>query len=305
MSEAATLAQRARDWALLAASNLIWASQFAMVKLVQDQSGPLFAVFFPMLISTGLLLPFVRPRWPRSGLGHFVMLGVLGQVVAQTFITWGVQLSLASNAALLSLALPVATAVMAWLLLKERMTRVRWVSFALAICGVMACSGVDWKSLSLGSGRYLPGNAMIFLSVLGSAFYNTYSKRLLGRYSDLQVLLYSYYAVLVFLLPITIAAEGATFQRMGEFTAQTWTGLAVLAIFQYCLSMVMFLNVLARLDASQAGLSNYLIPFFGVLLAALLVNERLDWSMIAGGLLVLTSTILATIFDRRGSAKPL
>lgn len=282
------------------ACNLVWASQFAMVKLVQDQAGPLFAVFFPMLIATVLLVPFVRPWWPAADVKWFIVLGVLGQVVAQTFITWGVQLSLASNAALLSLSLPVATAVMAWLILRERMTRVRWASFALAICGVLACSGVDWKTLSLGSGRHLPGNLMIFASVLGSAFYNTFSKRLLTRYSDMQVLLYSYYAVLAFLLPITVWAEGGTFLRMAGFTARTWVGLAVLALFQYCLSMVLFLNVLARLDAAQAGLSNYLIPFFGLVLAALLVGERLDWFMVAGGVLVLASTVLATVFDRPG-----
>jgi len=57
----------------------------------------------------------------------------MGQVVAQLFITWGVRLSLASNAALLSLALPVFTAVMAFFLLREKMTPVRWLSFALAI----------------------------------------------------------------------------------------------------------------------------------------------------------------------------
>ncbi len=264
----------------------------------ESRVGPLFAVFVPMAISTAMLIPVVRPRWPRSDLWAFVALGVLGQVVAQTFITWGVQLSLASNAALLSLALPVATAVMAWALLGERMTRVRWAGFALSICGVLACSGVDWKSLSLGSSRYFAGNAMIFLSVMGSAFYNTFSKRLLGRYSDLQVLLYSYYAVLAFLLPLTLAAEGATFGKMAGFTARTWAGLAVLAVFQYCVSMVMFLNVLARLDAMQAGLSNYLIPFFGLILAAALVGETMEWPMVAGGALVLAGTVVATVFDR-------
>lgn len=31
---------RIRDWALLVLCNLIWGSQFAMVKLVQKQMGP-------------------------------------------------------------------------------------------------------------------------------------------------------------------------------------------------------------------------------------------------------------------------
>ena len=101
----------------------------------------------------------------------------------------------------------VSTAVMAHFLLGEGMNRIRWISFGLALLGVLACSGVDWRSLDFGR-SYLGGNALIFLSVLGSAFYSTYSKKVLvERHSPLRVLLYSYYALLLVLLPVTMAAE--------------------------------------------------------------------------------------------------
>src|SRR5258705_187402 len=150
---------RLYDWVLLLACNLIWASQFVMVKLVQEQMGPLFAVFFPMAISTLMLIPIERRERHAPvramDVWRFILIGVAGQVMAQLFITWGTRISLASNAALLSLALPVTTAVMAYFLLGERMTWVRWISFALAILGVLACSGVDWSALNFSSARYL------------------------------------------------------------------------------------------------------------------------------------------------------
>jgi drug/metabolite transporter (DMT)-like permease len=294
-------AGRLRDWLLLLLCNLIWASQFVMVKLVQRQMGPVFAAFFRMAIATLMLAPLVwrtkRAAMSRGDVGRFVLIGVAGQVAAQLFITWGTQLSLASNAALLSLALPVTTAIMAFLLLGERMTPVRWISFALALAGVLACSGVDWRELDLSNARYLVGNLMILASVCGSAFYNTYSKRLLLNYSPLQVLAYSYYAVVAFLLPVTLWAEPESFTRLPEFTPQVWLGLAILAFFQYFLSMVIFLNVLTRLDATQAALSNYLIPFFGLVLAAVVLQERLSGLMIAGGILILVSTLLVTTYE--------
>ena len=292
-----------RDWSLLLACNLMWASQFAMVKLVQEQMGPLFAVTFPMAIATLLLFPLVKRKWPPTHLGGFILLGVAGQVTAQLFVTWGVRLSLASNAALISLALPIATAIMAAILLRERMTRMRWLSGLVALAGVLACSGVDWRELNLTGRQFLTGNLLILASVLGSAFYNTYSKRLLAVYSELEVLLYSYYAVLAVLIPVTLASEPATPRAVGGFGLRTWLGLAILAVFQYFLSMVIFLNVLTRLDATQAALSNYLIPFFGVLLAAVILGERLTWYMIAGGVLVLASTVMATMLDSRSGAK--
>src|SRR5574337_374334 len=206
-----------RDWAYLLLCNLIWASQFVMVKLVQEQMGPVFATFFPMTLATLFLIPVVwheKRRAPENGgriptrdILEFILIGVVGQVVAQLFVTWGVRWSLASNAALLMLTLPISTAVMAYFFLGERMTRVRWISFALAIIGVLECSGIDWKELNLTSVTFLLGNLMIFLSVNGSAFYNSYSKKLLQRYSPLQVLLYSYYAVFALMLPITVYTE--------------------------------------------------------------------------------------------------
>ena len=296
---------RFRDWTLLLVCNLIWASQFVMVKLVQQQMGPVFATFFPMTLSMLFLIPVVRAgrrrvagdRIPTHDILEFILIGVFGQVVAQLFITWGVRWSLASNAALLTLTLPICTAIMAYFFLGERMTRVRWASFALALVGVLECSGVDWKELNLLSLRFLLGNLMIFLSVNGSAFYNVYSKKLLRRYSPLQVLLYSYYAVFAFLCPITVYSEPGGFLNLPHYSTTVWLGLAMLALFQYFLSMVIFLNVLTRLDATQAAVSNYLIPFFGVVIAAIVLRERLTAFMIVGGILVLASTLLVTVYE--------
>ena len=237
-----------------------------------------------------------KVRLTRSDIWSFVLLGILGQLVAQLFITWGVRFAPASNAALLALIMPISTAVMAHFLLGEHMTRVRWISFGLAILGVMACSGVDWTGLNFGK-SYLIGNMLIFFSVLGSAFYNTYSKKVLETHSPLKVLLYSYYVLLLVLLPVTLALEPSGFTNLAHYSKTVWFGLAILAIFQYFLSMVIFLNVLTRLDATQAALSNYLIPFFGVLIAALVLHERLTSFMIAGGLLALASTLLITVWD--------
>lgn len=290
-----------RDWGLLLLCNLIWASQFVMVKLVQEQMGPLFAVCFPMLISTLLLMPLVYRRKhsavTRADVWRLIALGLFGQVVAQLFVTWGLRYSLASNAALLMLALPVCTALMAKAFLGEHMTRIRWLSFGAAIIGFLLCSDIDWKSLDLLSGKFLLGNLLIFLSVNGSAFYNAYSKTVLDRRGPLEVLLYSYYAVMAVMIPLTLLLEPAGFARLGEYSGKVWFGLFILAALQYFLSMVIFLDVLTRLDAIQAAVCNYLIPFFGLVIAWIGLSERLTWPMAAGGALGVASTLMVTVWD--------
>jgi drug/metabolite transporter (DMT)-like permease len=296
---------RIGDWGRLLFCNLVWASQFVLAKLVQERMGPVFATFVPMTLATILLVPILRrerrARGATSPSGRdvvrFVVIGVCGQVAAQLLVTWGVRIAPASNAALLSLTLPVVTAVMAFAILGERMTRVRWASFALAVAGVAQCSGVDWTTLDIANRRFLAGNLLIMGGVSGSAFYNVYGKRLLERYSPLEVLVFSYYAVVATLLPLALALEPAGFSAMPSFGWRAWLGLLLLAVFQYAVSMVVFLDVLSRLDATQAALSNYLIPFFGLVIAWLVLGERLTLPMIAGGVLVLASTLLVTVYE--------
>jgi len=300
------MASRLRDWILLILCNLIWASQFVLAKLVQEKMGPIFATLLPMALATVCLIPLVHRQQSRRSEVHpigtadlvrFAVIGVFGQVLAQLGVTWGVRLAPASNAALLSLTLPIATAVIAYLVLSERMTTVRWISFGLAVAGVLQCSGIDWNDLRFSSGGVLAGNSLIMVGVLGSAFYNVYGKKLLHRYSPLEVLLYSYYAVLLCLVPLTLYLEPESLHIVGLFGPKVWLGVLLLAALQYFLSMILFLTVLTRLDAAQAGLSNYLIPVFGVVIAAIVLGERLTTRMAIGGLVVLGSTLLITVYE--------
>jgi drug/metabolite transporter (DMT)-like permease len=299
---------RLREWSLLVLCNLIWGSQFAMVKLVQEEMGPIFATFFPMLLATFLLIPIVYfekasqtrgnpARLAKRDFIDFLVMGILGQVGAQLFVTWGVRLSTASNAALVQLTLPVCTALVAYLIVGERMSPVRWISFALAIAGVLQCSGIDFKQLNFRSREQLLGGLMIFIAVNGSAFYNVYGKKLLHRFTPLEVLLFSNYMFVISMIPVTLYAEPDGFMKLGSFSPKVWVGLAILTLFQYLLSMVIFLNVLTRIEATQAALANYMIPFFGVVIAAIVLHERLTTTMIAGGVLVLASTLLITIHE--------
>lgn len=294
-----------RSWIYLFSCNLMWALQFTCVKLVQDQVGPLFTVWGPMTLATLMLYPLIgaeRKNSPpsarrRSDILMFFLLALLGVFPGQVLITYGTRMSLASNAALLMLTLPVSTAVMAVIFLGEKMTTVRWISFALAIAGVLFCSGRDLHGLNFGF-AYLLGNVLILAGTLGSALYNSYGKKVLERYSPMEMLFLTYVAMFFIMTPLVLVKEGNVFATITSFTARTWIGLALLTFFHNYLSMVLFLKALKVLDAIQAALSNYLITFFGVPIAAIWLGERLAPLAIVGGALVLGSTLLITLKDK-------
>ena len=81
----------------------------------------------------------------------------------------------------------------------------------------------------------------------------------------------------------------------------TYTGISWELNF---LSMILFFKALKVLDAIQVALSNYLITFIGLPVAAIWLGETLNTSVIIGGVMVLVSTLIITIVDYRMTHKP-
>ncbi len=289
------------SWTLLILCNLMWALQFTCIKLTQDQVGPYFTVWGPMLFATLLLAPFALRDFKKSGkqikdILVFIQLALLGAFPAQVLMTYGTQYSLASNAAILTLSLPVITAFFAFIMLKEKMNKVRWLSFFIAIIGVVLCSTGDIKNVNFGS-QYAIGNLLIFLAILGNAYYNVGIKKIAARYTEMEMVFYTYVVMVIFLTPLVLYYEPDIFARIPSFTNQTWLGVSLLTLFHNFLSMILFFKALKVLDAMQVALSNYLITFMGLPVAAIWLGEKLNNQVIAGGILVLVSTLIITIVD--------
>ena len=296
------------SWGALFACNLMWSMQFTCVKLVQDQVGAFSTVFIPMLLATLFMIPFVykdvkaNKQRKLGDLKIFILLAVLGQFPAQVLMTFGTQQSTASNASIINLTLPVVSVLLAVVLLKEKMSPIRWVSFAIAFVGVMLCSMKDLQVVNM-STQYIIGNLLIFAGVLGSGFYNIVCKKIAGEYTEMEMLFYTYIFMVVILFPFVWHYEGNVLKNFPTFTTNTWIGLALLTVFHNFLSMILFFTALKSLEAIQVALSNFLITFFGLPIAVIILHEKLSWMAVIGGLLVLLSTLAVTIWEYRQAKK--
>jgi len=292
---------------VLVVVNLMWAFQFSGAKIATERLGPVTVTFIPLALSTVLFAPLVRlsrgqkpkPHFTLVAMRDLIFAGTLGIIPSQLGLTWGVQRSLASNASVLTLTIPVLTAIMAVILLGERMTVVRWLSFALAICGVLMVSDIDWRSVELFRGTYLLGNLLLFASCLGSAFYNTYSKKLLETFNPVELLVYTFLVAGIELLVLMLILEPPKPVQLLSLGLGVWTTLLTIALFSLSVSMLLFFWVIDKIDVTQASLSIYLLPVFGVLLSTVFVGEKITTQLIFGGLLVFTGTFLVTVYEER------
>jgi drug/metabolite transporter (DMT)-like permease len=291
---------------LLASASLIWSAQGTAVKFLNRTMGPIAITFVPFYITTVLLIPLlirkrranphaVRPTW--SDWGQFVLAGVLGQVLAQLGMTWGISRSLASNGAVLNLMIPVITAVLASFMLHEKLSLLRIASLAIGLVGVMLMSVEDLRHVSFLEMKYLVGNGLILIGCFGSSFYNTYCKGLMKRFLEIEILIFSYITASLASIPLLIWAEKFHWSVFATFDWKSWVAFAFLAILMYGASMLFFFAALEHLDVTVASVSLYLVPIFGVLLAAILLGERLSGLAMAGSGIVLVATVLIMKYD--------
>lgn len=293
-------------WALLlVAANLFWAGQGVAVKLLDGHLDPLAIALLPFYCITVIgfsILLGSRSFLPRCALAwqcrsEFLLAGICGQFMAQVGMTLGVSWSLASNGAILSLLIPILSALIATWLLRERLTILRLVSLLLGIAGVLMLSPIQRSGTLAGSAHPLTGNLLIAAGCLGSAFYNVYSKRLLDRFSDIEILFFSYLAAAAFGLPMLIVFDPNCLAELGRFHASAWAAFSYLAIVLYGLSMLLFLRALRQVDAIVASASLYLVPLFGVGLAFAFLKEHLAPPAIFGSVIVLFATLILFRFD--------
>ena len=300
------------DLGLLVLVNALWAVQYPAYRVVSRAMGPVTASAWIFLFATLVLLPFLfteRTRranpcadqgsaehslFDRRNFIGFIFIGVIGLVPASALLAWGEKWSTASNASLIYLTVPIITAIMASMILDERMTWVRWLSLLISFVGVLILSNVDLRHLDLVQAGFLFGNLLVLLACFASSFYNVYSKELLNRFQPLEVLIYGYLIALIVSVPFLIWVEQFSFSDVRGYTVETWIALLILSVLSWGLAMVLWMFLLRRLDVSQASVSIYLLPFLGVLVSALTLKEKITTATVVGGLVTLLGTILIT-----------
>ena len=291
-------------FAVLAAVNAMWAFQFSGARLATRQLGAVLVTLVPMAIATILILPFAgmqslvrKPeRWLLLDL---LLLGTVGIVPAQLCLVLGVERTLASNASILTLTVPVLMAVSASIFLKEQMTRMRWASFAAAIVGVCLISGADLRTAQLLNVGYTTGNLLVLLSCAGSAFYNSYSRRALSLHSPALVLAGSFLVADLELAAICALTDPTGLRKLNDMDAATWGSLLLIAFLSLGASMLLYFAVIQSVEIMQASLSLYLMPVFGLIFSTLLLHEKITSSLVTGSLLIFSSSFVVMVYENR------
>jgi drug/metabolite transporter (DMT)-like permease len=296
------------NFAVLILVNLLWAAQYPAYKIAGDGMGSASLNFWTLLLAGFLLAPlWLREKQKRrtqkkafewKTLREYLLLGILGIVPPSVLLSWGIAHSSASNAAILSLTIPVLMTGLGVLMLGEKLNLIRVSSLLLGLLGTLLVSTSDLAQASFSRGL-LFGNFIILIAGFGSAFYNTYSKDLLSRYSELEVLIFSYAVGAVACAIISATFESKPFYRVSGYSTATWFAVAILGFLSWGIAMILWMWVLNRLEVGQISTSIYLLPLFGLVLSIITVHDRITLPQVFGGALTVAGTAVLTLFEGR------
>jgi drug/metabolite transporter (DMT)-like permease len=299
--------QKTIDWGLIIIINFLWATQVPVIRFIGDRLGPVTVAFIPMVASTLIFLPilwmenrkrFVKFRWRWREIKYFLPSGLIGIFIMQYAYTLGSKLTIAANAGIITLTIPVFVAILASFMLKEKLNVIRITSFVLAIGGVLMTSVSDISGANLFHGQYFAGNMIFVFACLCCAYYNTYCKLLVDKkFTELEILVYSSIIGSIACIPLLIWVEPFHLKEFIHTGNIAVYGILELSVFVYGIPALLFFYVLKRLDITQAILGTYLLPFFIAILGIVLLNEKISLLMVIGGSIIFISTLMVTVYE--------
>ena len=176
---------------------------------------------------------------------------------------------------------PVIVALLAGLLLRERLTRRVVVALLCALSGTALLVG-GGSSASGDPAQTFSGVLLALGSSLGFALMTLCSRALAARSHPVQPMAWGLTASALFLLPCVL-----TFGLTLSYPLQGWLLLLYLGIVPTALAFVIFLIGMRYVNATSASIITLLEPLTATLLAALLFGERLGPLGIVGALLLI------------------
>jgi drug/metabolite transporter (DMT)-like permease len=286
----------ARTYALILLATVFWGGTAVAGKLVVEHIPPLTTGALRYSAAVLLLaalywraIPDPRTLRPRDR-WRLLWIGVLGTFLNHTCFFFALTWAPAAHGALIPpTTSPVWTMLLAARLGEERVTRAQATGIVLCLLGVLLVVRPE-RLIAEGAG-VLVGDALFLLGGLSWAVYSYLSRVVMRRVSAPGTLALGMTVGTVLLVPLALVER--PWRALATAPASAWLALAYLVVAATVLAFLWWNRALRRLGVGRTAAFSNLVPVFGVLLAWLVLDERLGPLQLAGGGLAVVGVLTA------------
>ncbi|MBD9466624.1 DMT family transporter [Pseudomonas sp. Pdm06] len=267
----------------------IWGASFLFMRIIAPVIGTIPTAFFRVSIAfVGLLviLALMRVDWNFRGKLKVVMvLGLINSGIPATFYSLAAQVLPAGYSAIFNATTPLMGVLIGGLFFSEQLTlaKVSGVFLGLLGVGILTRAGPVAFDLQL-----LMGALACLLATTCYGFAGFLTRRWLDHQGGLDSRLSalgSMFGATVFLLPLfgysVISQPPASW---GGWSV--WLSLLGLGLVCTALAYILYFRLLSSIGPVKSMTVTFLIPPFGVLWGALLLDEPLGMAHLYGGVLI-------------------
>jgi len=268
---------------------LIWGGSFPVAKYALGMIGPLTLLVVRDTLGAAVIwagsaategLPRIRGR----DLVPFAMLSLILTVLHQGVQIVGMLFTTATDTSWLIASSPIFVALLARVLVAERLIGMQWAGLGLGLFGVLIIlTGADLGGSRLtGAGL---GDLLIVASAVAWGGYSAMGKRLLSRYPPRTVSAYGLGLGMLLLVPIWLWQGGL--RELSGLESKGWLALFYLAVPATAVAHWLWSLAIQRLPAGVVGVYMFLPPLVATLISRAWLAEPLPWSTAFGGLFIL------------------
>jgi drug/metabolite transporter (DMT)-like permease len=281
---------RGRDLVDLIALGVLWGASFLFMRIAGPEFGAFALVEVRVAIAAFVLMPMLYAKGQFDQLtDNWTVLGILGvhnTAVPFLLLTWATLFLSAGIAGILNATAPIFAALVAWAWLGEKLTLNKATGLLVGTVGV-------WLLVRDKVGASMEDTTLAVIAALGGSFLygvgGNFTRRYASKIKPLAVATGSQVGAALVLLPVAILTWPET-----SISLTAWAAAIVMGLFSTALAYILYFRLIANTGPTNAITVTYLIPLFAMLLGALVIDEPITVSMLAGCAVILLGTALAT-----------
>lgn len=261
------------------------------------------------------LFPVLLLAWLRFGIGAVAMAGWLrsspqeppvatrtkrllflesffGNFLFTLCMVTGVSLTSAVTAGVTMSAIPVAVAVLSWVILREQIARRTWAAVALAVAGIALYAGAKPHDAVSAQPYAWLGQLLLLAAVLCEAAYAVLGKQLTATLSPKRI------SAIINLWGFALSTPfGLYLAWQFDFSAVSlsmWGLLLFYALAACVWTVWLWMTGLRAVPAAQAGIFTVMLPVSAALVGMLVLGEQISSLQLLALGIALLSVVVAT-----------
>ncbi len=269
----------------------VWGATFIATKMALQEVSPATVVWMRFGMGVVVLGATVTMRRqfaiPTKGEWmYFSLLGFIGVAAFQWLQVNGLKTAQATTTAWIVATTPIFIAILGWLALKEKLSRIQAGGIAAAAFGVLLIVSKGHLGALFTGQEGVIGEALVLASAVTFAIFTVLSRGELARHPAARMM---FYVMLLGWLFITvwIFGFGPGVNEIPNLTPKGWAAILMLGIFGSGLAYVSWYDALQALPASRAGVFINFEPLVTTMLASFMLNESITLLVLFGGAVII------------------